>query len=125
MDPLIAQLQRLLPANNVIGGAEALRVYECDALSAYRVIPRCVVLPETVAQIQAVLRLCHTEQVPVVARGAGTGLSGGALPAADGIILGLAKFDQILALDPLQRIARVQPGVRNLSVSEEIGRAHV
>lgn len=118
MDPLIAQLQRLLPANNVIGGAEALRVYECDALSAYRVIPRCVVLPETVAQIQAVLRLCHTEQVPVVARGAGTGLSGGALPAADGIILGLAKFDQILALDPLQRIARVQPGVRNLSVSE-------
>ena len=118
MDKLIKQLYELLPASAVVTGTESLRVYECDALSAYRVIPRCVVLPDSISDIQAVMRLCHAENVPVVARGAGTGLSGGALPVADGIILSLAKFNRIITVDPLLRIARVQPGVRNLAVSE-------
>ena len=118
MDKLFEQLYGILPATAIISGPESLRVYECDALSAYRVMPRCVVLPDSVEQIQAVLRLCHAEHVPVVARGAGTGLSGGALPVADGLILSLTRFNRIINIDPLQRIARVQPGVRNLSVSE-------
>ncbi|MGH8119106.1 MAG: FAD-binding protein, partial [Gammaproteobacteria bacterium] len=118
MDKLLEQLYTILPAAAVITGTESLRVYECDALSAYRTIPRCVVLPDNISQVHAVLRLCHEMNVPVVARGAGTGLSGGALPVAGGLVLSLAKFNRILAIDPLQRIARVQPGVRNLSVSE-------
>jgi FAD/FMN-containing dehydrogenases len=118
MDKFINKLHEFLPAEAVITGAESLQVYECDALSAYRVLPRCVVLPDTIEQVQAIMRLCHAENIPVVARGAGTGLSGGALPVAGGVVLGLAKFNRILALDPLQRIAKVQPGVRNLSVSE-------
>ena len=118
MDKLFEQLYGILPATAIISGPESLRVYECDALSAYRVMPRCVVLPDSVEQIQAVLRLCHAEHVPVVARGAGTGLSGGALPVADGLILSLTRFNRIINIEPLQRIARVQPGVRNLSVSE-------
>jgi len=118
MDRLLEQLYTILPAAAVITGTESLRVYECDALTAYRTLPRCVVLPDNTHQVQALMRLCHAEHVPVVARGAGTGLSGGALPVTGGMVLSLAKFNRILALDPLQRIARVQPGVRNLSVSE-------
>lgn len=111
-------LREILPADAVITGEEALRVYECDGLSAYRQLPECVVLPETVEQVQAILQTCQAAKVPVVARGAGTGLSGGALPVADGVVLSLAKFTRILALDPLARTARVQPGVRNISISE-------
>jgi glycolate oxidase len=107
-----------LPNTAVLHDPEDLRPYECDGLSAYRQRPLIVVLPETVEQIQQVLRECHRRQVPVVARGAGTGLSGGALPLADGVLLGLAKFNRILELDPARRIARVQPGVRNLAISE-------
>ncbi len=114
----IRQLQSLLPDEALIVDEEALRVYECDGLSAYRQLPGCVVLPDTIEQIQTLLRLCHEYGVPVVARGAGTGLSGGALPLADGVLLSLAKFSEILELDPLGRIARVQPGVRNISISE-------
>lgn len=111
-------LREILPADAVITGEEALRVYECDGLSAYRQLPECVVLPETVEQVQAILRTCRAAKVPVVARGAGTGLSGGALPVADGVVLSLAKFTRILALDPVARSATVQPGVRNISISE-------
>ncbi len=114
----VDKLKRLLPEGLIIADEELLRVYECDALSAYRQLPRCVVMPESVDQVQAVMQLCHQENVPVVARGAGTGLSGGALPVADGLLLSLSKFNQIIHLDPEQRIARVQPGVRNISVSE-------
>jgi glycolate oxidase len=98
--------------------AEALRPYECDGLSAYRQVPLAVCLPETLEQAQAVLRVCREHAVPVVARGAGTGLSGGALPLADGVILSLARFNRILEIDPDNRLARVQPGVRNLAISE-------
>lgn len=114
----LEQLRSLLPAEALIVDAEALRVYECDGLSAYRELPGCVVLPDTLAQVQAILRLCHEHRVPVVARGAGTGLSGGALPLARGVLVSLAKFSEILELDPQARTARVQPGVRNISISE-------
>ncbi|HSR63046.1 MAG TPA: FAD-linked oxidase C-terminal domain-containing protein [Gammaproteobacteria bacterium] len=114
----VNSLQQILPDEAIIHDEESLRVYECDGLSAYRQLPRYVVLPTTVEQVQAILKLCHAERIPVVARGAGTGLSGGALPVRDCLVLSLAKFDQILSIDPAQRLARVQPGVRNLSVSE-------
>jgi len=103
---------------NVIADPALLRVYECDALAAYTQLPDLVVLPDSVEQIPALLRLCHTHQIPVVARGAGTGLSGGALPVPGGIVLGLAKLNRILGVDPINRTATVQPGVRNLAISE-------
>ena len=115
---LAAALGTILPATAILASEEALRPYECDGLSAYRALPLAVVLPETVAQVEAVLRLCHARAIPVVARGAGTGLSGGALPHSEGLVLSLARFHRILAIDPDQRIARVQPGVRNLAISD-------
>jgi len=89
-------------------------------LSAYRELPLAVVLPETIEQVQAVVRLCHASQVPVVERDAGTGLSGGALPCRDGILLSLAKFNRILHINAARRLARVQPGVRNLAISQAV-----
>lgn len=115
---LIDSLQAFLPTASVLHREEELRPYECDALSAYRQLPLIAVLPETVKQVQRILRLCSARKVPVVARGAGTGLSGGALPLADGVLLSLAKFNRILDLDPVNRVARVQPGVRNLAISQ-------
>ncbi|MGH8581228.1 MAG: FAD-linked oxidase C-terminal domain-containing protein [Gammaproteobacteria bacterium] len=113
-----SKLARLLPKGALISDRERLRPYECDALSAYRQVPRLVVLPDTREQVQSVLRLCQAEGVPVVARGAGTGLSGGALPLADGVLLNLARFNRILNLDPANRCASVEPGVRNIEISE-------
>ena len=115
---LIKQLQDILPVESVLFEQEDLKPFECDGLSAYRQVPMLVVLPETEAQVREILLLCRRENVPVVSRGAGTGLSGGALPLGDGVLLSLAKFKRILSLDPLARIARVQPGVRNLAISE-------
>ncbi|MGB5716374.1 MAG: FAD-linked oxidase C-terminal domain-containing protein, partial [Gammaproteobacteria bacterium] len=94
--------------------------YECDALSAYRQLPMVVVIPETLQQVQTVLRLCAEHKVPVVARGSGTGLSGGALPLENGVLLSLAKFNRILDIDVANRVARVQPGVTNLSISNAV-----
>ncbi len=113
-----ARLRECLPAHCVLFREEDTRPYECDALSAFRQLPMVVALPETEAQVVQVLRACHELQVPVVARGAGTSLSGGSMPHASGVVLGLAKLNRILSLDPLARIARVQPGVRNLAISE-------
>jgi len=113
----IAALQTLAPGR-VLSSAEACRPYECDGLSAYRKTPEVVALPETVEEAQAILRLCSQHGVPVVARGAGTGLSGGALPIEGGLLLGMAKFNRILNIDAANRTARVQPGVRNLAISE-------
>ena len=115
---LIDSLQAFLPSASVLHREEELRPYECDGLSAYRQLPLIAVLPETVEQVQRILRLCSARKVPVVARGAGTGLSGGALPLANGVLLSLAKFNRILDLDPVNRVARVQPGVRNLAISQ-------
>ncbi len=115
---LIDSLHAFLPSASVLHREEELRPYECDGLSAYRQLPLIAVLPETVEQVQRILRLCSARKVPVVARGAGTGLSGGALPLANGVLLSLAKFNRILDLDPVNRVARVQPGVRNLAISQ-------
>jgi len=115
---IIARLRKVLPRASVLATPAELAPYECDGLSAFQQRPMVVVLPETVEQVQQVLRLCHAEEVPVVARGAGTGLSGGALPLADGVLLSLAKFNRILAVDADNRTATVEPGVRNLAISE-------
>ncbi len=115
---LLAELSGILPAASLLTTTEDLKPYECDGLTAYRQLPLVVTLPENEAQVVAVLRACHKLKVPVVARGAGTGLSGGATPVAGGVILSLAKFMRILELDPFARTARVQTGVRNLAISE-------
>ncbi len=115
---LVAALLDILPPEVVIHEPEALRPYECDGLPAYRQMPLVALLPERVEQVQQVMRLCQRLQVPVVARGAATGLSGGALPLADGVLLSLARFNRILDIDPGSRTARVEPGVRNLAISE-------
>lgn len=115
---LVQALGRILPAHALLWQDEQTRPYECDGLTAYRERPLAVALPETEAQVAEVLRACHVLGVPVVARGAGTGLSGGAMPHALGLTLALAKFNRILSIDPLARTARVQCGVRNLAISE-------
>ena len=115
---IVQGLQAHLPAHQLLWQREDTTPYECDGLTAYRERPLVVALPENEAQVQAVLRTCHTLDVPVVARGAGTGLSGGAMPHRLGVTLSLAKFNRILAVDPASRTARVQCGVRNLAISE-------
>ena len=115
---VVHALQRLLPPDAVLWNAESTTPYECDGLTAYRQRPLAVALPETEAQVQSVLRTCHELAVPVVARGAGTGLSGGAMPNELGVTVSLAKFNRILSIDPASRTARVQCGVRNLAISE-------
>ncbi|MBW4050610.1 MAG: FAD-binding protein [Proteobacteria bacterium] len=116
--PIIERLRRALPAGAVLSSSEELKPYECDALTLYRQMPLAVALPADEAQVAAVLRLCHEAQVPVIARGAGTGLSGGATPRADAVLLSLARLSRIVGIEPLARTARVQPGVRNLAISE-------
>jgi glycolate oxidase len=115
---VVAALAQVLPASCILHRPEETLAYECDGLTAYRQVPLVVVLPETEEQVAAVLRTCHALGVPVVARGAGTGLSGGALPHAMGVTLSLAKFDALVKVNPLARIAVVQCGVRNLAISE-------
>lgn len=115
---LLDELAAILPAAALLAATEDLKPYECDGLTAYRQMPLAVALPENEAQVVAVLKACHRRGVPVVARGAGTGLSGGATPVAGGVILSLAKFMRILEVNPLARTARVQTGVRNLAISE-------
>jgi glycolate oxidase len=118
VNEVIERLRRALPAGAVLSSAEELKPYECDALTMYRQLPLAVALPADEAQVAAVLRLCHEARVPVIARGAGTGLSGGATPRQDAVLLSLARLNRIIGVDPLARSARVQPGVRNLAISE-------
>lgn len=117
---VVDALSRLLPAGALMFEAEDLRPYECDGLSAYRQLPMVVALPDTEEQVVGILRTCHELGVPVVARGAGTGLSGGALPHRFGVLLSMARFNRIRAVDVAARIAHVQPGVRNLAISEAV-----
>ncbi|MDR3369308.1 FAD-linked oxidase C-terminal domain-containing protein [Rhodoferax sp.] len=117
---IVKGLQAHLPAHALLWNAEDTTPYECDGLTAYRQRPLVVALPENEAQVQAVLRTCQSLGVPVVARGAGTGLSGGALPHAMGVTLSLAKFNKILKIDKKARTATVQCGVRNLAISEAV-----
>ena len=111
-------LRSFLPARAVLFEEEDTRPYECDGLTAYRQVPMVVALPETEEQVRRILELCSSMQVAVVPRGAGTGLSGGALPLGDGVLLSMAKFMRVLRVDPRSRIAVVQPGVRNAAISE-------
>jgi len=115
---LLAELRQRLPDLDILHTQEDLKPYECDGLSAYRTTPMLVVLPERIEQVQQLLKLCHARGVPVVARGAGTGLSGGALPLEKGILLVMARFNQIIEINREGRFARVQPGVRNLAISQ-------
>ena len=117
---VVAALAPLLPAHALLWHREDTIPYECDGLTAYREQPLVVALPETEVQVAALLRECHRLNVPVVARGAGTGLSGGALPNPLGVTLSLAKFNKILSIDPAARTAKVQCGVRNLAISEAV-----
>ena len=115
---LVTALRGALPADCVLHREEDTRSYECDGLTLYRQVPMAVVLPETESQIAQVLKICQDRQVPVVPRGAGTGLAGSALPHAGGVLLSMAKFNRILGVDAQARTATVQPGVRNLAISE-------
>ncbi|MGH8803110.1 MAG: FAD-binding protein, partial [Casimicrobiaceae bacterium] len=119
LDPAFtSSLAAIVSDEALLTKAEDTRPYECDGLTLYRELPGAVVLPETEAQVVRILELCHAARVPVVARGSGTSLSGGALPVRDGIVLSLAKFHRIVSIDPLARTAIVEPGVRNLAISE-------
>lgn len=115
---VVAALRAALPAQCVLAGVEQTRPYECDGLSAFRQLPVAVCLPEDEQQVRLALQICREHDVPVVARGSGTSLSGGAMPHASGVVLSLARLNNILSVDPLARTARVQPGVRNLAISE-------
>ncbi len=115
---VVEALSRVLPAGTLMYETEDMRPYECDGLAAYRALPLVVALPTTEEQVVAVLKTCFALGVPVVARGAGTGLSGGALPHTQGVLLSLARFNRILRMDKESRTAVVQPGVRNLAISE-------
>ena len=120
MTEVADRLARSLPPPSLLVEPEALKPYECDGLSAYRATPLAVAIPQDEAQVAEVLRVALETKTPVVARGSGTGLSGGALPLADGILLSLARFKNIVAVDPLARRARVQPGVTNLRISQHV-----
>jgi glycolate dehydrogenase FAD-linked subunit len=115
---MVSELGELLPPHSILWRTEDTKPYECDGLMLHRQLPMIVVLPETEVEVAQVLRLCHARAVPVVPRGAGTGLSGGALPHSSGVLLSLAKLNRIIEIDPQARTATVQPGVRNLAISE-------
>jgi glycolate oxidase len=117
---LLSEFRNLLPSPSVISSPEELQTYECDALTSYRVPPTAVLLPTTTEQVRSILRLCHREKIPFVARGNGTGLSGGALPVKDGIVISLSRMNKILEIDLPNARAVVEPGVINLDVSNRV-----
>src|SRR5437764_15240258 len=117
---IAAALRRILPPESVIDEADGLRAYETDGLTAYRQLPLLVALPATTAEVSAILRYCHEHRLKVVPRGAGTSLSGGALPLADGILLGMAKFNRLLDIDYDNRVVVAQPGVTNLAITDAV-----
>jgi len=119
-EEIVAALRIIVPGEGVIAGEREMRPYESDGLTAYRQLPMVVVLPETTAQVSAVLRYCHDNGIRVVPRGAGTSLSGGALPLADAVLLGMGKFKRIREIDFENRIAVVEPGVTNLAVTQAV-----
>jgi glycolate dehydrogenase FAD-linked subunit len=122
-DRIVTALRSIVPGEGVIAGEREMRPYETDGLTAYRQLPMVVVLPETTQQVAEVLRYCHDEGIKVVPRGAGTSLSGGALPLGDGVLLGMAKFNRIREIDFENRVAVVEPGVTNLAVTNAVAHA--
>ena len=125
VDPIavVKALKRILPPHCILSDAEDTRPYECDSLTTYRQLPMIVALPENEEQIIGILQVCRQFQLPVVPRGAGTGLSGGAMPVANGLVLSTAKLNRLIRLDPIARVAVVQPGVRNLAISDAAAHA--
>ncbi len=115
---IAAEFRSIVDPRFVVDDSETMRPFECDGLSMYREMPGIVVMPETLEQVRRVLRFCHKNGIPVVTRGAGTGLCAGAMPHAGGVLLSMAKFDRILEIDPESRIARLEPGVSNQAISE-------
>ncbi len=122
-EQIVAALRAIVPGEGVIAAEREMRPYESDGLTAYKALPMVVVLPETSEQVAAVLRYCHDNGIKVVPRGAGTSLSGGALPLTDGVLLGMAKFNRIREIDYDNRVAVVEPGVTNLAVSDAVAHA--
>ena len=120
---IVAALRAIVPGEGVIAAEREMRPYEADGLTAYRQLPMVVVLPGTTEQVSRVLAFCHAEGIKVVPRGAGTSLSGGALPLADGVLLGMAKFNRIREIDFANRVAVVEPGVTNLAVTQAVEHA--
>ena len=119
-DAIVAALRSIVPGEGVIASERAMKPYESDGLTAYRQLPMVVVLPNSTEQVARVLRYCHQQGIKVVPRGAGTSLSGGALPLGDGVLLGMAKFNRIREIDFDNRVAVVEPGVTNLAVSQAV-----
>jgi len=117
---VVKALSKVLATEDILYTPEDTTPYECDGLTAYRQRPLCVAIPRTTQQVQDVLKICHALNVPIIARGAGTGLSGGAMPSVKGVTLSMARFNKILDIDPLSRTALVQCGVRNLNISEAV-----
>src|SRR5712672_4478544 len=117
---VVRALRAIVPGEGVIAGEREMRPYESDGLTAYRQLPFVVVLPETTTQVAAVLRYCHQHGIRVVPRGAGTSLSGGALPLEDGVLLGMGKFNRVREIDYDNRVAVVEPGVTNLAISQAV-----
>ena len=115
---LADQFRQVMPTESVLEQQQQLQPYECDALTAYRQLPRLALLPSNLEEIQASVNICRRHHIPIVARGAGTSLSGGALPHADGVLLNLAKLNKVIEIDVENRTATVQPGVRNLAISD-------
>src|ERR1700726_2579260 len=120
---IVAALKRIVPGEGVIASEAAMRPFESDGLTAYRQLPMVVVLPETTDQVSRILAYCHAGGIRVVPRGAGTSLSGGALPLGDGVLLGMAKFNRVREIDFDNRVVVVEPGVTNLAVSEAVEQA--
>ena len=120
LSKLVSRFLQVLPENSVLAKKEQLYPYECDALTAYRQVPRIALLPENKEQVRAIIDICRELKLPIVARGAGTSLSGGALPHAEGVLLNMAKLNKILEIDPCNRTATVEPGVTNLAISEAV-----
>ena len=120
---IVAALRDIVPGEGVIAAEREMRPYETDGLTAYRQLPMVVVLPETTQQVSRILAFCHAEGIKVVPRGAGTSLSGGALPLSDGVLLGMAKFNRIREIDFANRLAVVEPGVTNLAVTQAVEHA--
>src|SRR6202165_5057089 len=120
---IVTALRSIVPGEGVIASEREMRPYECDGLTAYRQLPMVVVLPERTEQVSRVLKFCHGQGIKVVPRGAGTSLSGGALPLSDGVLLGMAKFNRIREIDFANRVAVVEPGVTNLAVTQAVEQA--
>ena len=122
---IVQELRAIVGPRGLITSAEELHTYECDGLTNFRVMPLGVLLPESTEQVQAILRVCHRERIPFVARGAGTGLSGGALPVENGIVISLTRMNRILEVDlPNARVV-VEPGVINLDVTGRVRRRNI